>query len=207
MFFIIILGAINALAYQLFEPISSFLLLFLSLFLYVYKQFKLSSLKEALVFGFLFGIGQFTVGLSWIVEILDDYYNDNTSFLLLTLVGIIIVLSLFNAFSSTCLYLLLKNIRGTYQLLLPASLLVFIDWARELGDMGFPWLQPNTLLIDSLLSGWFPIIGGLGVNFIFYFLTTIFVFVYIHRSRYFFCIGLLFTFLLYTFDAATSELG
>ena len=127
------------------------------LLLYSHKE------QGSFLAGYLYGLGMFGAGTSWIFNSLYDFGNAPwIAATVITLIGIL-VLSLFTA-AVTKLYVLLG--RGTNssiaQLLLFTSLWVLFEWLRSWVLTGFPWLLMGHVLVDSPLAGIIPILGVFG---------------------------------------------
>jgi len=124
--------------------------------------------KQAALRGFLFGLGLFGVGISWIYVAIHQF--GQTSMLLAGLLT-----ALFVAFLALYLAVLgwgIKKITAErsfsyadYVLLLPVAWL-FFDWFKGWFLSGFPWLELGVSQIEGPLSGYTPIFGALGVTLI-----------------------------------------
>ena len=121
--------------------------------------------KQAALRGFLFGLGFFSVGVSWIYVAIHDFGSASMPLAAL-LTGV------FVAFLASYLALIgwgVKKITGDrlstldFVLLLPLSWLVF-EYFKGWFLTGFPWLEVGAGQIDGPLSGYTPLIGVLGVS-------------------------------------------
>ncbi len=155
----LIAGAISVLAFSPFNLwwASIISLSLLLLLLYSHKE------QGSFLAGYLYGLGMFGAGTSWIFNSLYDFGNAPwIAATVITLIGIL-VLSLFTA-AVTKLYVLLGS--GTNssiaQLLLFTSLWVLFEWLRSWVLTGFPWLLMGHVLVDSPLAGIIPILGVFG---------------------------------------------
>ena len=121
--------------------------------------------KRAAILGFLFGLGFFGVGVSWIYVAIHDFGQSGiflasllttlfAGFLSLYLAGLGWLIRRFSSehFST-----------ADYLLLLPAAWLIF-EWFKGWFLTGFPWLELGVGQIDGPLSGYTPVIGVLGVS-------------------------------------------
>ncbi len=124
--------------------------------------------KQAALRGFLFGLGLFGVGVSWIYVAIHQF--GQTSMILAGLLT-----ALFVAFLALYLAVLgwvIKKFtaerafsRFDYILLLPLAWL-FFDWFKGWFLTGFPWLELGVSQIEGPLSGYTPVLGSLGVTLI-----------------------------------------
>lgn len=147
-----------------FAPLSLFPLTILSLALFFLLMLKLSA-KQALWRGWLFGLGSFGVGVSWVfVSIYNFGGVDVVTGVLITLLFV----AFFALFPALLGYLLIR-VMGGYQrswlllLVFPAGW-VLTEWARSWILTGFPWLLLGYSQVDSPLAGFAPLLGGLGVS-------------------------------------------
>ena len=124
--------------------------------------------KQAAVRGFLFGVGLFGVGVSWIYVAIHEFGQASV-----LLAGLLT--GLFVAFMALYLAALGWGIKKftvkttfttfDYLFLLPVAWL-FFDWFRGWFLTGFPWLELGVSQIEGPLSGYIPVVGALGVSLI-----------------------------------------
>ena len=124
-----------------------------------------STPRQALLRGFLFGLGFFTIGIYWVYISVHDYGNAAVFLALLITALLIVILALFPALQG---YLLTKffpknNLRK-FLLAFPASWVLF-EWLRGWIFTGFPWLFLGYSQISHPLKGLAPIFGVYGVSF------------------------------------------
>jgi apolipoprotein N-acyltransferase len=120
--------------------------------------------KRAFMRGLLFGFGWFAHGIHWIFYSL--YYHGGSPVFLAVLIIVLLALYM-SLFPALALYFSNKFIKTDAALMLlvvyPLSWML-LDWLRGWFLTGFPWMQPGVAHIDSYLSGFAPLIGGLGVG-------------------------------------------
>ena len=121
--------------------------------------------KQAVLRGFLFGLGLFGVGISWIYVAIHDFGQANM-FLAVLLTG------LFVSFLASYLALLAWGVhrlsagklRGhDYVFLLPVAWLLFEIFKGSFLT-GLAWLDVGVGQIDGPLAGYTPVISALGVS-------------------------------------------
>lgn len=121
--------------------------------------------KQAALRGYLFGLGLFGVGISWVYVAIHDFGGSG-----MILAGLLT--AIFVAFLAIFVGLITwgsKKLTGLmlsgwdYLLLLPVAWLVF-EWIKIVFLTGFPWLELGVSQIDGPLRGYTPIIGVLGVS-------------------------------------------
>jgi apolipoprotein N-acyltransferase len=143
------------------------------------------SSKISGLLGFCYGIGMFSVGVSWVYVSIHDY--GGASIALAGLLTLMFILFLATICSSTMFYLYCKlNCIASTELqdkkqhnycsqaLLFTTLWVLFEWLRSWILTGFPWLFIGYSAIDTSIAGFAPILGVYSLSFIIVFTTTIF---------------------------------
>ena len=149
-----------------FSPFHLYPLAVVSLAL-LFASWQNISIKQAAWRGFLFGIGMFGVGVSWIYVAIHDFGQANI-FLASLLTGLFVC---FFSLYLAALAWIVKRISGRFFsnldmiLLLPVAWIAF-EWFKAWFVTGFPWLEIGVGQIDGPLSGYTPIIGVLGVSWL-----------------------------------------
>lgn len=122
--------------------------------------------RRALWRGFLFGVGQFGVGVSWVYVAIHDFGHSGVILAVLLTALFVLILALYPAL---CGYLAARFLRGPdgrrLVLLFPAAW-TLCDWLRGALITGFPWLNLGYSQIDSPLRGLAPLLGVYGVTFV-----------------------------------------
>lgn len=113
--------------------------------------------------GYLFGIGMFGFGVSWVFNSLYDF--GDAPWLVATLMTLVatLVLSFFPAVVIKLYVKISFNIKSRAALLvLFTCLWVLFEWLRSWVLTGFPWLLMGHTLVDSPITGIIPILGVFG---------------------------------------------
>lgn len=129
-------------------------------------------ISQAPLLGFIFGLGYFGLGVSWVIVSIHDYGNLNYFFAGLATLAFITYLSCFAALAS----ITFKRLRTSNKLLNRlafSSIWCLSDYLRSTLFTGFPWLLIGTSQIDTPLKYFFPIVGVYGVSFICLFCSTL----------------------------------
>jgi len=119
--------------------------------------------------GFLFGVGMFGVGVTWVYVSIHTFGGVGIAMTVFLTILFVSVLSLFPAAAGYVAKRLLTAVQGhnhdTLALLLisPAAW-VTAEWVRGWFLTGFPWLNLGYSQIDTPLSGLAPIAGVYGVS-------------------------------------------
>jgi len=148
----------GAIAVTAFAPFGWFPVILLSLAL-LFNQWLSDTPRQGLRHGFLFGLGYFGVGISWVYNSIHVFGHVPVAGALAVTLGLVAVLSLYPALLG---YALLKLYRKpdwlTLVLVFPAGW-VISEWLRSWVLTGFPWLNIGNSQIDSPLAGYVPL-GG-----------------------------------------------
>jgi apolipoprotein N-acyltransferase len=119
--------------------------------------------RAALLHGWLFGVGYFGAGVSWVYVSIHDYGKvDPVAALGVTL----LLIAYLSVFPAVLGYAVARLIPAGWQRLLlayPAGW-VFVEWARGWLFTGFPWLTIGYSQIDGPLAGLAPVLGVYGVD-------------------------------------------
>ncbi len=142
-----------------FSPYHYWPLAYVSLFALLYFATQ-SSGKKALWYSFLWGMGFFTFGVSWL-HISIAQFGGAPLFLSWLLVGLLAgYLSLF----PTLFAYLVQRFQVKSPAIFPA-LWTLTEWLRGHLFSGFPWLQLGYTQIDSPFYGLAPLFGVQGLTF------------------------------------------
>ena len=156
-----ILGVITVLG---FAPFYYFPVPVITLTLLLFFWRQCASPLQAASLGFSFGMGLFSVGVSWVYISLHEFGGMPVPIAVLTLFLLCAYLSLFPAITG----LILAKLRLASPIiwaLTAASLWMLIEWLRGTLLTGFPWLAIGyTQVPHSPLAGYAPIMGVYGVS-------------------------------------------
>lgn len=132
------------------------------LFVILYK----TPTKQALLMGFMFGLGYTGLGVSWVYNSIHEYgHLPILSSAIITLC-FIAYLSLFLAVMSMLYKLLSQNVSLGYSGLLFSALWCLFEWLRSTLMGGFPWLLLGFSQMDTPIQHLLPIFGVYGASFV-----------------------------------------
>ncbi|MEO8333134.1 MAG: apolipoprotein N-acyltransferase [Gallionella sp.] len=148
-----------------FAPLGIFPVPVLALAVLFSLMQRADSPREAAWLGFVFGLGLFSAGISWIYVALHDYGD-------MPMLLAVSATLLFAAFIS-----LLPALAGYAQAHIPAAdrlrpvlvmpaTWVLAEWLRGTLFTGFPWLTLGYAHSDSPLAGYAPLFGVYGVSLV-----------------------------------------
>ncbi len=181
----IIAGVLLTLA---FSPFNYWPLVFISLAIFKLLLVGLTK-KQAFFKGFLFGLGLFGSGVSWVfVSMTLDAQNGIVIPLFMTL----LYCSFWAIFPALFAYLfvLLQCKQYFLNSLLFACLWILVEYIRgEWIFNGFPWLQVAYTQLDSPLSAYIPIVGVYGAGFVILLCTVLLVDSFLIRKGRYYCIS------------------
>ncbi|MCF6217457.1 MAG: apolipoprotein N-acyltransferase [Gammaproteobacteria bacterium] len=159
----LVAGAITPLA---FAPFEFSLLIFPALMVLFHHWLTLPS-KQALRSGYLFGLGLFGVGCSWVFVSMYNYGGLGMAGSLLATSIFVAILALYPAGASWLAVKLRDHChRPWQQLLLVASLWAGCEMFRGWFLTGFSWLNSGTSQLEMPLSGFAPLLGVYGVSWL-----------------------------------------
>lgn len=148
-------GASTTLA---FAPYQIWPMAFISPILFILLIHKVSS-KAAAFTGFMFGMGQFSIGISWVHISIDTFGGMPKAASLFLMILLVSYLSIYPALFAGLTNRLFPSDSKTRYLFAIPSLWLLTDLARGWVMTGFPWLLLGYSQLESPLSGLAPI-GG-----------------------------------------------
>ena len=148
-----------------FAPFDFWFLSILSISV-LYKVVKDLPYKETFWIGYCFGFGMWLTGISWLYVSIHYHGNIGIFGSAILILIFIAALSIYSGLLFLLNNFLEKNgpLKLTY-LSLPISW-VSIELIRSYLFTGFPWLISGTMLADTLIDGYTPIIGAQGNTFL-----------------------------------------
>jgi apolipoprotein N-acyltransferase len=155
-------GALLPLA---FAPFALYVLAIIAPATLLYIWIKTATPRRAFWYGWLFGIGCFGVGTSWIYVSLHDYGYMTVPLASIATVLFVLFFALFPAVNGYCLTRFFPHNNLSKLLLAFPALWVACEWIRSWFVTGFPWLLLGYSQVDSPLRSIAPIFGIYGVSF------------------------------------------
>tara|TARA_R110002072_G_scaffold4508_16_gene31503 strand:+ start:7139 stop:8650 length:1512 start_codon:yes stop_codon:yes gene_type:complete len=123
------------------------------------------STRQAVWRGWLYGLGLFGSGVSWIYVSIHVHGNAGVPLAAALTALFCAGLALFHALFAWFYVQFVRPLPGGMLVGFPA-LWVLFEWLREWVLTGFPWLYLGYAHVDTWISGWAPITGVFGLSFI-----------------------------------------
>lgn len=153
-----------------YSPFDLWLITPVALIIVIRQLLMLPSPKKSFMLGWVFGLGWFGAGISWVHVSIADFGGlplVASLFMMFLLCG---YLALFPAITFFCA----KRFFSNRQMAVALPILWFVfEWVRSWFLTGFPWLSLGYSQLDGLLSGWLPVIGETGVSIVVILLATV----------------------------------
>jgi len=147
---------------------------------------------RAMLRGYLFGLGSFGLGVSWVYISIHDFGGANRlSSGLLT--GLFVGFwALFPALAGYLSVTMLSRARGLISLMVMPVVWLLIEYFRGYWVLnGFPWLQIGYSQLETPLAGYIPIAGIYGTGFIAALTASASVFIFQTKKHWLLLLGTL----------------
>lgn len=138
--------------------------------------------KQAFWQGFLFGLGLFAAGVSWVYVSIHTFGQASSLVSILITLALILFLSLFPAVQGWFISSFFKEENLSKWLLVFPSSWVLFEWIREWFLTGFPWLLLGYTQTQSVLRGYAAILGVYGLSWLTALTSSLFVALVILRK-------------------------
>lgn len=172
-------GAILTLA---FAPFSIYPLAIISPALLLGTWLPVSA-RRAFLRGFLFGLGLFGTGVSWVFISIHTYGEAPIWLSTLITAGFVFILAIFPAVNGYVLNRYFPTNNNSKQLFAFPALWVAFEWVRSWIFTGFPWLFLGYSQIHSPLKGYAPIISVYGLSFVILLTSALLVNIFYQRKN------------------------
>ena len=132
----------------------------------LFLQLHQTSLKQSFLSGFVFGLGFFSLGVSWIYVSIHDYGHLPSPLAALVTLVFIAYLALYPACVAMVYQRLATQRALLFNCFLFSALWSLGEYLRATVFSGFPWLLLGTSQIDTPLQSLLPVFGVFGVGFL-----------------------------------------
>ena len=158
---IFLAGAISVLA---FAPFKLWWMSIVSLSLLLALLYQ-NNHQRGFLTGFVYGLGMFGFGTSWIFHSVHDY---GQAPIFAAVAAVIVLTIVFSIFPGLAIWLYGRFVYAVSQPVLRlgsfVAAWVLIEWLRSWIFTGFPWLLFGHALIDSPFAGIIPLFGTFGAS-------------------------------------------
>ena len=124
-----------------------------------------ASPRRAALRGFLYGLGMFGLGVSWVYVSMHRYGNMPAPLAGFAVLLFVTGLSLYPAMLGWAQARIFRKRGMLHAVILLPTLWVLFEWTRGWFLTGFPWLNLGYSLVASPLAGYAPWLGVYGVSF------------------------------------------
>ena len=122
--------------------------------------------RDAFLLGWLFGIGQFGAGISWVYVSIYLYGDAGLALSLAVMLLFVLFLALYPALMALGIAGMRTGSVGAFYLVAFPAAWTLSEWVRSWLFTGFPWLNLGYSQIDSPLAGYAALLGVYGVGWL-----------------------------------------
>ncbi|XOV84662.1 MAG: apolipoprotein N-acyltransferase [bacterium] len=163
----LVLGAIYSLGFAPFDFWPLTLLAIGGLYYLLAFPAAQRSARSAALQAWLFGLGQYAVGASWVYVSIHVYGNAPPPLALFMVALFVMVLALLFVMPLGWFFHQLGTVPGSWASVFAfVALWVLLDWLSTWLFTGFPWLLPGYAGLDTPIQGFAPIFGVLGTGLV-----------------------------------------
>ena len=137
--------------------------------------------RGALWRGWLFGLGQFGTGCSWVYVSIHDHGGASLALALFLTAVWCMGLALLQALFAYVYTKLIRDLMAGMLVGFP-TLWVLSEWLRSWLLTGFPWLYIGYASLDTWAEGWVPVIGVFGASLLMAFSASCLYLAYMRRN-------------------------
>ena len=113
--------------------------------------------------GFFYGVGLFLAGTYWLYISIHVFGQAPLILAIALMIALVLLMALYYSLAAGLMAYVAAG--SAWRLLLAApAVWVLLEWLRGWLFTGFPWLTMGYSQIDSVLSGWAPLLGVYGVS-------------------------------------------
>lgn len=134
--------------------------------LFLFATWRDASPGRAFLRGYLFGLGQFGLGVSWVYVSMHDYGGAGVPAAAALTFLFTAFLSLYPALAGWLSRRLFDGSRSFQLLIVFPAVWILMEWFRGWFLTGFPWLQIGYSQTDTPLSGYGPVFGVYGIGWV-----------------------------------------
>ncbi len=141
---------------------------------------RLCNTRDAILYGWLYGLGMFGTGASWVYVSIHDHGNASIPFAIFLTALFAALLALLQALFAWVYVRFFRDLMAGMLFGFPA-LWVLFEWLRSWLLTGFPWLFIGYSTLDTWAAGWAPVGGVFSLSFICAFSASCLYLAYMRR--------------------------
>ena len=165
-----------------FAPLGFYPVAWISIALLFYSLLQAKSKKQHFYLAWIYGIGMFGTGASWVFYSMHFYGHANIPVAATLTTVFVTLIALIIGLFGLLAYLFRYHHKVTRLLFFYPLMWVLIEWFRGWFLTGFPWLYLGNSQIDSVLANIAPITGVLGVSLFSAFLSGALASIFIFKA-------------------------
>ena len=147
-----------------FAPFDYAYLAILSLVI-LFSSWENVSPKRAMLRGYLFGLGMFGVGVSWVYVSVHDYGGASVLISIIITLAFVGFWAIFPALAGYLTCKLLPSTCRSARLAAMPFVWMLVEYFRgQYVFNGFPWLQISYSQLETPLAGYIPLVGGYAIG-------------------------------------------
>jgi apolipoprotein N-acyltransferase len=144
-----------------------------------------SSPNRAFARGYLFGIGYFGLGVSWVAVSMYRFGGMSMPLATVATAVFILIWAFIPALLSFIVVRYFQHVRLPVKLLLiMPSVWVLFEWVRNWLFTGFPWILLGYSQVDGPLAGYGPIFGVYGISWLLMLCAGLLVLIILERGKW-----------------------
>jgi len=151
--------------------------------LLLFNQWLRDTPRQSFRHGFLFGLGFFGAGITWVFNSIHVFGHVPVIGALSVTLGLVCALSLYPAVLGYCLGRFCRKPSWRVLLIAFPAGWVLSEWLRSWMFTGFPWLNIANSQIDSPLAGYVPVLGVYGTGWLLALLAVLLLAVLKNQQR------------------------
>ncbi len=154
-----------------FAPYDLWLLIFPAVWLLLYST-RFSQPLQAAFQGWLFGLGMFGLGVSWVHVSIHEHGGASLPLAIFLTAIFVAGIALFHALQFFCAARLTPKTQPLLNAISFILMWIVFEWVRTWFLTGFPWLLLGNSMLNTTLAGWAPVLGVYGVSLLLLFSAT-----------------------------------
>ncbi|MDY6978969.1 MAG: apolipoprotein N-acyltransferase [Pseudomonadota bacterium] len=148
-----------------------------------------ASPRQAMLSGYLFGLGLFGVGVSWVYVAIHEFGYASVALAAFLTALFVAFLALYYALAGYLAVRIQQVLAGHRHhrllslLLVFPAIWIFLEWVRGWFLTGFPWLNLGYSQVDNGLGGFAPLLGVYGLGWVTLLAAALLLLILLYRNR------------------------